>query len=97
MRADFQTDPNMEINMTKNIHFDEKTKTYERFDKNKQEWVGKTRYNEDTKVWEDWDTRSSSWKKKLASDARKILTRELKIKRVQKQLRKITLSLSQSK
>ena len=71
MRADFQTDPNMEINMTKNIHFDEKTKTYERFDKNKQEWVGKTRFNEDTKVWEDWDTRSSSWKKKLASDARK--------------------------
>lgn len=70
MRADFQTDPNMEIKMSKNMHFDEKTKTYERFDKNKQEWVGKTRYNEDTKVWEDWDTRSGSWKKKLASDAR---------------------------
>lgn len=70
VRADFQTDPNMEIKMSKNMHFDEKTKTYERFDKNKQEWVGKTRYNEDTKVWEDWDTRSGSWKKKLASDAR---------------------------
>ncbi|MBV4419812.1 cation diffusion facilitator family transporter [Clostridium tyrobutyricum] len=70
MRADFQTDPNMEIKMSKNMHFDEKTKTYERFDKNKQEWVGKTRYNEDTKVWEDWDIRSGSWKKKLASDAR---------------------------
>lgn len=70
MRADFKTDPNMEIKMSKNMHFDEKTKTYERFDKNKQDWVGKTRYNEDTKVWEDWDTRSGSWKKKLASDAR---------------------------
>lgn len=71
MRADFQTDPNMEIKMSKNMRFDEKTKTYERFDKDKQEWVGKTKYNEDTKVWEDWDTRSGSWKKKLASDARR--------------------------
>ncbi|MEK3984251.1 cation diffusion facilitator family transporter [Paenibacillus sp. FSL K6-3166] len=69
-RADFQTDPKMEINMSKNMHFDEKTKTYMRFDKNKKELVGKTRYNEETKVWEDWDTRSGSWKKKLASNAR---------------------------
>lgn len=69
-RADFQTDPKMEINMSKNMHFDEKTKTYMRFDKNKKELVGKTSYNEDTKVWEDWDTRSGSWKKKLASNAR---------------------------
>jgi hypothetical protein len=28
------------------------------------------RYNEDTKVWEKWDSRSESWKKKLAPDAR---------------------------
>lgn len=70
VRADFQTDSNMEIKMGKNMRFDEKTKTYERFDKDKQVWVGKTRYNEDAEVWEDWDTRNGSWKKKLASDAR---------------------------
>ncbi len=29
------------------------------------------RYNEETQVWEKWDTRSQSWKKKLAPDARK--------------------------
>lgn len=71
MRADFQTDSNMEIKVGTNMRFDEKTKTYVRFDKDKQVWVGKTRYNEDTRVWEDWDTRNGSWKKKLASDARK--------------------------
>ncbi len=69
-RADFQTDVNIEIKMSNNMRFNDKTKTYERFDKSKQEWVGKARYNKDTKVWEDWDSRSGSWKKKLAADAR---------------------------
>ncbi|WP_027204789.1 hypothetical protein [Butyrivibrio fibrisolvens] len=69
-RADFQTDPNMEVKMSKNMRFNEENKTYERFDSEKKEWVGKTRYNEETKTWEDYNPRNSKWEKKLASDAR---------------------------
>lgn len=69
-RADFQTDPNMEVKMSKNMRYDAETKTYERYDSNSKEWVGKTRYNEETKTWEDYNPRNSKWEKKLAPDAR---------------------------
>lgn len=69
-RDDFRTDPNMEVKMSKNMRYNEDTKTYERYDKQTDSWIGKTRYNEETKVWEDWDSRAGDWKKKLAPDAR---------------------------
>lgn len=69
-RNDFQTDPNMPVNMTGNMRYNEETKTYERYDKNSGEWVGKTRYNEETKTWEDYNPRNGKWQKKLAKDAR---------------------------
>lgn len=70
-RADFQTDPNMQVKMSSNMRYNEETKTYERYDKNTNEWVGKTRYNEETKTWEDYNPRNGKWQKKLAKDARK--------------------------
>lgn len=70
-RADFQTDPNMEVKMSSNMRYDENTKTYERYDKKSGKWVGKTRYNEETKIWEDYNLRNGKWQKKLAKDARK--------------------------
>lgn len=69
-RSDFQTDPKQEVKMSKNMRYNEDTKTYERYDKKTDSWVNKTRYNEDTKVWEDWDTRADGWKKRLAPGAR---------------------------
>jgi len=70
-RADYQTDPNMDIKMSNNMRYNEDTKTYERYDSKKNDWVGKTRYNEETKTWEDYEPRTGKWEKKLASDARK--------------------------
>lgn len=69
-RSDFQTNPNLEVKMSENMRYNDATKTYERYDKKTDSWVGKTRYNEETKVWEDWDSRAGNWKKKLAPGAR---------------------------
>lgn len=69
-RADFQTDPDMQVKMTDNMRFNEVTKTYERYDKDSEKWVEKTRYNEETKTWEDYNSRNGKWQKKLAKDAR---------------------------
>lgn len=70
-RADFQTDPNMQVKMSSNMRYNEETKTYERYDKTTDKWVGKTRYNEETKTWEDYNPRNGKWQKKLSKDARK--------------------------
>lgn len=70
-RSDFQTDPHLEVKMSKNMRYNEETKTYERYDAETNSWVGKTRYNEKTRVWEDWDLRAGNWKKKLDPEARK--------------------------
>ena len=70
-RADYQTDPNMDVKMSKNMRYNEDTKTYERYDSKKNDWVGKTRYNEETKTWEDYEPRTGKWEKKLAPGARK--------------------------
>lgn len=69
-RSDFQTNPDLEVKMSKNMRYNDATKTYERYDQKTDSWVGKTRYNEETKVWEDWDSRAGNWKKKLAPGAR---------------------------
>lgn len=71
-RDDFQTNPNLEVKMSKNMRVRtiNGTKTYERYDEKTKSYVGKTRYNKETGVWEDWDSRAGSWKKKLAPDAR---------------------------
>lgn len=69
-RSDFQTNPDLEVKMSKNMRYNDETKTYERYDPKTDSWVGKTHYNEETKVWEDWDSRAGNWKKKLAPGAR---------------------------
>ena len=71
MRADFQTDPTIEVKITSNMRYNDDNKTYEYYDTKEQKWTGKTRYNEDMGVWENYDKRSDEWNIRLAEGARK--------------------------
>ena len=53
------------------MRYNEENKTYERYDKDKKEWVGKTRYNQETQKWENYNPRNGKWEKLLDKDARK--------------------------